>query len=140
MLQCTPSQARQRNWASCSRSSRAPKNEAAAVPAGGSHRGRTTPVLGADAERREAEVGGGVEAEVHAATAARQVDVGDYEGAVLVEDVPELVPPVGVRQGNAALLVACNLEALVAALRRVRAGEPERVGDGEVPAERRRAG
>jgi len=93
--------------------------------------------LGVNIERPED--GGGVDEVADVASAIqRQVGVGDSESIVGVEDGLHLVRPdrvLEVRLG----LVTCNLEALVAALRRMRACEPERVGNGQVPAPRRRA-
>jgi hypothetical protein len=95
-------------------------------------------ILSASHERRGTEVVGNINDHLVVASAVRQVDVGDGERAVLVEDIQDLVCPVRLLQCNLAL-VASNLEGLVAALGRVPAGEPEGVGDVEAAARRRRA-
>jgi hypothetical protein len=93
-------------------------------------------VFVANLERPNAQVGRGVDELVDVASVIRRVH--DYEGAVLVEDIHNLVIP-GVLQGYAALVARdLELEGPVAALRPMRAGEPERVGDVELPARRRR--
>ena len=62
------------------------------------------------------------------------------ERVLEVEDGLDSVGPERVLE-VAGGVVTCYLEGLVAAtLRRMRAGEPERVGDAQVPAPRRRAG
>ncbi len=96
------------------------------------------PVYGANLERREAEVGGGVDKALDDALAVRQLLVCDHEGAVVVEDVLDLVRPEPVLEGSISV-VARDLKSSVATLRRMLAGEPERIADGKVPTPRRLA-
>ena len=94
--------------------------------------------FGAHVERLED--GGGVGQLLDVASAIQQVGVGDSYKLHFVEDGLDLVCPERVLE-IAGGVVTCHLEGLVAAaLRRMRAGEPERVGDAQVPAPRRRAG
>jgi hypothetical protein len=94
--------------------------------------------FGANVER--VDDGGGVGQLVDVASAIQQVGVGDSYTLHFVEDGLDSVGPERVLEVGGGV-VTCYLEGLVAAaLRRMRAGEPERVGDGQVPAPRRRAG